>query len=200
MKNMELINMKTTRLFLLICLMQNPIITNANIKCWHNENGVRECGDRIPPKYAQGPSEEFSDSGVLLKRNPKAKELNQIDQDQKKANQKKADRLLLNMFSNVNEINSARDKKINQIDQEIKLIETRLQKLVENQNKIKAVIDNSSPKNKERAKRLNNDMLSTKRQIQQSNQFIEEKKAERTLVLNKYAKDSKRFIELRSEN
>ena len=80
------------------------------------------------------------------------------------------------MFSNANEINSARDKKINQIDQEIKLIETRLEKLVENQNKIKAVIDNSSPKNKERAKRLNNDMLSTKRQIQQSNQFIEEKK------------------------
>ena len=104
------------------------------------------------------------------------------------------------MFSNVNEINSARDKKINQIDQEIKLIETRLQKLVENQNKIKAVIDNSSPKNKERAKRLNNDMLSTKSQIKQSNQFIEEKEAERKLVLDKYANDSKRFIELRSEN
>ena len=39
-------------------------------------------------KYAQGPSEEFSDSGILLKINPKAKELNQIDQDQKKADQK----------------------------------------------------------------------------------------------------------------
>ena len=31
-------------------------------------------------------------------------------------------------------------------------------------------------------------------------QFIEEKEAERKLVLDKYAKDSKRFIELRSEN
>ena len=56
------------------------------------------------------------------------------------------------MFSNANEINSARDKKINQIDQEIKLIETRLQKLVENQNKIKAVIDNSSLKTKNEPK------------------------------------------------
>ena len=104
------------------------------------------------------------------------------------------------MFSNVIEINSARDKKINQIDQEIKLIETRLQKLIENQNKIKAVVENSSPKNKERAERLNNDMLSTKTQIQQSNQFIKEKEAERELILNKYAKDSKRFIELRTKN
>ena len=79
--------------------------------------------------------------------------MNQIDQDQKKADQK-ADRLLLNMFSNVNEINSARDKKINQIDQEIKLIETRLQKLVENQNKIKAVIDNSSPKKQRKSQKI----------------------------------------------
>jgi len=197
---MGLISMKTTRLLLLICLIQNPIFSKATIKCWHNENGIRECGDRIPPKYAQGPSEEFSDSGVLLKRNSKAKELNQIDQDQRKANQKKADKLLLNMFSNVNEINAARDKKINQIDQEIKLIETRLRKLVENQNKIEAVMNNSSAINKERAKRLNNDMLSTKRQILQSNQFIEEKKAERKLILDKYAKDSKRFIKLRSKS
>lgn len=192
--------MKATRLFLLICLIQNPIFTEANIKCWQNAHGIRECSDRIPPEYAQGPSEEFSDSGVLLKKNLKAKEINQIDQDQKKANEKKADSLLLNMFSNVIEINSARDKKINQIDQEIKLIETRLQKLIENQNKIKAVVENSSPKNKERAERLNNDMLSTKTQIQQSNQFIKEKEAERELILNKYAKDSKRFIELRTKN
>ena len=151
---MELINMKATRLVVVLWITMNPIFTKANIKCWHNEEGIRECGDRIPAKYAQGASEEFSDSGVLLKTNPKAKEINQINQDHEKANREKADRLLLNMFSNVNEIDSARDKKINQIDQEIKLIETRLQKLIENQNKIRAVLDSSNAKkNQERVKK-----------------------------------------------
>tara|TARA_A100000164_G_C21896691_1_gene768301 strand:+ start:950 stop:1546 length:597 start_codon:yes stop_codon:yes gene_type:complete len=198
---MELINMKATRLVIVLWVTMNPIFTKANIKCWHNEEGIRECGDRIPAKYAQGASEEFSDSGVLLKTNPKAKEINQINQDHEKANREKADRLLLNMFSNVNEIDSARDKKINQIDQEIKLIETRLQKLIENQNKIRAVLDSSNAKkNQERVKRLNNDVLSTEIQIKQSNQFIKEKKVERKLILHKYAKDSERFIELNTKH
>ncbi|OUU75353.1 MAG: hypothetical protein CBC29_03385 [Methylococcaceae bacterium TMED69] len=198
---MELINMKATRLVIVLWVTMNPIFTKANIKCWHNEEGIRECGDRIPAKYSQGASEEFSDSGVLLKTNPKAKEINQINQDHEKANREKADRLLLNMFSNVNEIDSARDKKINQIDQEIKLIETRLQKLIENQNKIRAVLDSSNAKkNQERVKRLNNDVLSTEIQIKQSNQFIKEKKVERKLILHKYAKDSERFIELNTKH
>ncbi len=198
---MELINMKATRLVIVLWITMNPIFTKANIKCWHNEEGIRECGDRIPAKYAQGASEEFSDSGVLLKTNPKAKEINQINQDHEKANREKADRLLLNMFSNVNEIDSARDKKINQIDQEIKLIETRLQKLIENQNKIRAVLDSSNAKkNQERVKRLNNDVLSTEIQIKQSNQFIKEKEVERKLIMHKYAKDSERFIELNTKH
>ena len=197
---MGLINMKATRLVMVLCITLSPIFIKANIKCWNNDEGIRECGDRIPPKYAQGASEEFSDSGVLLKRNPKAKKINQIDQDQQIADRKKADKLLLKMFSNISEIDSARDKKINQIDQEIKLIETRLEKLVENQSKIKAVLDSSDSKNLERVKRLKSDMLSTKIQIEQSDQFIKEKEAERKLILHKYAKDSERFIELNTEH
>ncbi len=191
--------MKATKLVLALWITVNPIFTKANIKCWHNEDGIRECGDRIPPKYAQGASEEFSDSGILLKKNQRAKELNQINQDQQKANREKADKLLLNMFSNVSEIDSARDKKIDQIDQEIRLIETRLQKLIENQNKIRTVLDSSNSKNQKRIERLNKDILSTEIQIEQSTEFIREKEAERKLILRKYAKDSKRFIELNTE-
>ena len=197
---MELIDMKAKRLVLVLCIAMSPIYLKANIKCWNNEEGIRECGDRIPPKYAQGASEEFSDNGILLKRNPKAKQMNQINQDQQKADRKKADKLLLNMFSNVSEIDSARDKKINQIDQEIKLIETRLEKLIENQSKIKAVLEGSNSKNLERIKILKNDMLSTKIQIEQSNQFIREKETERKLILHKYAEDYERFIKLNTEH
>lgn len=197
---MELIDMKAKRLVLVLCIAMSPIYIKANIKCWNNEEGIRECGDRIPPKYAQGASEEFSDNGILLKRNPKAKQMNQINQDQQKADRKKADKLLLNMFSNVSEIDSARDKKINQIDQEIKLIETRLEKLIENQSKIKAVLEGSNSKNLERIKILKNDMLSTKIQIEQSNQFIREKETERKLILHKYAEDYERFIKLNTEH
>ena len=58
----------------------------------------------------------------------------------------------------------------------------------------------NTKKNQERVKRLNNDVLSTEIQIKQSNQFIREKEAERKLILHKYAKDSKRFIELNTKH
>ena len=38
----------------LICCLANP--AGANIKCWTNEDGVRECGNKIPPEYSQGAS------------------------------------------------------------------------------------------------------------------------------------------------
>ncbi len=187
---------------IIFLFIMSPVSTIANIKCWTNEQDIKECGDRIPAKYAQGASEEFSDSGVLLKKNPKAKEIDQINQDQKKAslqaNREKADQLLLNMFSNVTEIESARDKKIEQINQEIKLIESRVQKLLENQTKIRSVLEKANPNNQGRIKRLENDLLTTENQIEQSNQFIKEKEKHRTTISDKYAKDSKRFIKLKA--
>ena len=200
---MELANLKNLKLVnLIFLLIMNPVYTNAKIKCWTNTQGIKECGNRIPAKYAQGASEEFSDSGVLLKRNPKAKEIEQINLDQKKANlranREKADQLLLNMFSNVAEIELAREKKIEQINQEIKLIESRVQKLLENQTKIQSVLKKSDLKNQVRIKGLESDLITTENQIQQSNQFISEKVRERTLISDKYNRDSERFIELQT--
>ncbi|MEC8147170.1 MAG: hypothetical protein VX086_01275 [Pseudomonadota bacterium] len=202
MKNMELISLYKKNFAIIFLTFIAPIVVQAKIKCWTNKEGIKECGDRIPPQYAQEASEEFSDGGILLKKNPKAKKIDQVNQDNKlanaQANKEKADQLLINMFSNVSEIYSARDKKIEQINQEIRLIETRMQKLIENKLKIESVIEKSNPDGKDRIARLKNDLISTEVQIEKSNQFILEKENELSLVLQKYKKDSERFIELQT--
>lgn len=199
---MELISLYKKNFAIIVLTFIAPIVVQAKIKCWTNKEGIKECGDRIPPQYAQEASEEFSDGGILLKKNPRAKKINQINQDNKLANaqadKEKADQLLINMFSNVTEIYSARDKKIAQINQEIKLIETRMQKLIENKLKIESVIKKSNPDGHDRIARLKNDLNSTEDQIEKSNQFILEKENELSLILQKYRKDSERFIELQS--
>ena len=45
----------------------NSMSVSAGIKCWTNKDGVRECGDRLPPEYAQKGHEQISDSGVKVK-------------------------------------------------------------------------------------------------------------------------------------
>ena len=199
---MELISLYKKNFAIIFLTFIAPIVVQAKIKCWTNKEGIKECGDRIPPQYAQEASEEFSDGGILLKKNPKAKKIDQVNQDNKlanaQANKEKADQLLINMFSNVSEIYSARDKKIEQINQEIRLIETRMQKLIENKLKIESVIEKSNPDGKDRIARLKNDLISTEVQIEKSNQFILEKENELSLVLQKYKRDSERFIELQT--
>ena len=199
---MELISLYKKNFAIIFLTFIAPIVVQAKIKCWTNKEGIKECGDRIPPQYAQEASEEFSDGGILLKKNPKAKKIDQVNQDNKlanaQANKEKADQLLINMFSNVSEIYSARDKKIEQINQEIRLIETRMQKLIENKLKIESVIEKSNPDGKDRIARLKNDLISTEVQIEKINQFILEKENELSLVLQKYKKDSERFIELQT--
>ena len=73
-----------------------------------------------------------------------------------------------------------------------------MQKLLENQTKIQSVLKKSDLKNQVRIKGLESDLITTENQIQQSNQFISEKVRERTLISDKYNRDSERFIELQT--
>ena len=74
----------------------------------------------------------------------------------------------------------------------------RIKLLVDNKLKIESVIEKSNPDGKDRIARLKNDLISTEVQIEKSNQFILEKENELSLVLQKYKKDSERFIELQT--
>ena len=36
-----------------VALLALPPMAGAGIKCWTNNDGVRECGNAVPPEYAQ---------------------------------------------------------------------------------------------------------------------------------------------------
>ena len=55
--------------------------TNAGggIKCWHNQDGVRECGNVVPPEYAQQGSETKDKFGVTIGATGRAKTLEELE-------------------------------------------------------------------------------------------------------------------------
>ena len=56
-----------TYLGLLCILIATPALSDAaRIKCWTNNEGVRECGNAVPPEYAQKGHKEVSKSGSLF--------------------------------------------------------------------------------------------------------------------------------------
>ena len=67
---MKNLNLKIFLLFIAIVLTNNAI---ARIKCWTNNEGNRECGDKIPPEYTQQGYKELDKSGLVREEKEKVK-------------------------------------------------------------------------------------------------------------------------------
>lgn len=45
----------------------------ARIKCWTNNEGVKECGNKIPPEFAQKGHQELGKGGLVREKTERAK-------------------------------------------------------------------------------------------------------------------------------
>ncbi len=107
----------------------------AKIVCWTNSDGVRECGNAVPPEYAQQSTERKSSHGITVERTQRAKtkeelELERAERErlaaedaerrQREAEQAKRDRVLLQTFTTEEDLKLTRDGKVAAIDSRIK--------------------------------------------------------------------------------
>jgi len=181
-----------------ICCLSND--AGANIKCWTNEDGVRECGNKIPPKYSQGASVKISRSGVVIGEEEAAKSLETIRKEKqasiKAEESRKADQALLKTFSSTEDLILARDRKVEQIDKEIILLESRIIKLEENLQKVKHRIDANEKEAIPDNSDLDENAQRILHQIKESQRFIKTKENERDNISLQFAKDIDRFNKL----
>ena len=87
---MKNLNLKIFLLFIAIVLTNNAA---ARIKCWTNNEGNRECGDKIPPEYTQQGYKELDKSGLVREEKEKVKTKAELEEAKKQAeNIKKKER------------------------------------------------------------------------------------------------------------
>lgn len=188
-----------------------PVSSVAGIKCWTNRDGVRECGNMVPPEYAQKETRTVDKHGITTdvnKRAPTRAELAEQER-QKAAEQKrleaekrqeeieakrrekqaKYDRVLLATFLTEEDIIRSRDRKVSSIDASIELTNITKDKL---QKKLE--------KEKQRAAKNNqNDIKSLQKQIDEKKKYVASKQREKKELIAKYAADLERFRELKAE-
>ena len=180
----------------------------ARIKCWTNNEGVRECGDAVPPEYSQKGHEELSKRGMVVEEHERAKTLEELEKEKEMearlaeeermaAEKEKQEQILLRTFANVGEIEVARDEKLEAIETSISLANTRNEKLQKDMDSLleKAAAEETS--GKEPAKHLLEDIATLERQIKNNNKFIKDKRAEQEDIKQAYAVDIDRFKKLK---
>lgn len=195
----------------LLALMIMPPLLAADIKCWTNSDGVRECGNRVPPEYAQGGYSEVSPQGIVVDEQERALTDEEIAERRRQAEQEAArqreledqrrqDRILLYTFSNEADLITARDDKLAAMDAQIRLAESRIDKLEAELEKKTERAASAERSGREPGEELLADIDSLKRQIRSNTGFIENIRAEQARVKAEYDADIERFRNLKGLN
>jgi len=182
----------------------------ARIKCWENSDGVRECGKTIPPEYSQQGHEEISSQGVTVDKTERAQTEEerleeerlaaiQAEEDAIKAEATAQDKILLDTYSNTDDIQMTSDGKIAALDSTINLANKRNEKIQVNLDKDTATAAAAELAGKQPAEDLLKDIESLERQIKNNDKFIAEKRVEQEDIKKEYAEKIVRFNQLKSK-
>jgi len=182
----------------------------ARIKCWKNSDGVRECGKTIPPEYSQQGHEEISSQGVTVEKTERAQTEEErleeermaaikAEEDAIKAKEAAQDKILLDTYSNTDDIQMTSDGKIAALDSTIKLANKRNEKIQANLDKDTATAAAAELAGKQPSENLLKDIDSLERQIKNNNKFIAEKRIEQEDIKKEYAAKIERFNQLKGK-
>ena len=198
-------------LTLLLCISITPISAAALYK-WVDENGAVHYSSQLPPKQSKQGHQQLNSQGVVVSTREAAKTEGELEQQAKAAEEAREaarlkeiqdakDRVLLLTFSTEEEIELARDNRIEVLDSVIRLIngsiETTEQKLEE---MLQNADENYLSKGKEVPGGLAQKIEFFQGRIASRTAQLEAKSLEKEKIRQKYEADLERFRLLQAEN
>jgi len=181
----------------------------AGIKCWTNDEGVRECGDRVPPEYAQQGHEVLNETGVTVKEQERAKTEAEIEaekrrreleaeRERRERERAARDRVLLATFATEDDLLLARDSRIGAIDARIAQIREILANLEDSRERLRAKAAGEERSGRSLSEKLQQDLADLREDVQHHRDAIAKLEAEKEEIRARFAKDLARYRELKN--
>ncbi len=185
---------------------------SAGFKCWRNADGVRECGNSVPPEYAQQGHKQMSSQGVTVSETTRAKTREELDaerlatetaererQEAERLARVRAahDRVLLGTFTSEKDLLLARDGKLEAIDSRIRhqgQVVARLEETLVDMQGEAARLERAGRKIPED---LLESISSLESRIDANRSLIERRHAEKQEVAARFDADLVRYRELK---
>jgi hypothetical protein len=192
----------------MLVLGSTHLTAQSTIKCWTNHEGVRECGNRVPPEFAQKGHQELNQAGMIINEQSRALTTDELaaralemeklaEQERIRENKAREDQVLLATFSTIDEIELVRDERLQVIQARITLAEKQIETIKTNldqhiQTAAMAERNGQTPEDV-----LLNDIKSLERQIELKFDYIAQRSLEIDNTNAEYAAKIDRFKELR---
>jgi len=187
-----------------------PATQAGKLYKWVDENGQIRYGDRIPPQYARKSNETLNQQGITVDRKEAAKTPEQIAAAQRLEEAREAaervqqekdrkDRILLDTFTNEDEMVLTRDGKIEAIEAIIRVTNGRTEKLKLRLSELKTRAANIERSGKPVSDKLNAEISETRQQIAQNFTYVKSRNSDQQLIREQFEVDIARFRELQAE-
>ncbi len=198
----------------LACALALPGGAAAGIKCWTNSEGVRECGNTVPPEYAQGEHTEQSKGGLVVKKQTRSRTQEEVAAERerqaaaaeakaaaaaKAAKRAQTDRVLLDTFSSEDDLVLARDGQLTNVEAQIKVTESHVTKLNKQLDQMIGQAADIEKRGRKVPENLTKNIESVRVQIDDQHEFIADKRKEQDAIRAKFDADIARFRELRAQ-
>lgn len=188
-----------------------PAASATSIKCWTNDDGVRECGNVIPPKYSQKAHEELNNQGVTVATRRRAKTPEELAEQARAERERKAqeqtraerereqaarDRVLLDTFTSEDELVLAHRSRLAAIDTRVENTRKILDALREDLSKLREEAARQERSGDAVSAKLGEQIQGTERQISDNLSFISERRQEKAELNERFEEDLARYREL----
>lgn len=176
----------------------------ARMYKWTDAQGNVHYGDRIPPEYAEQEQRRLNEQGVTVEVRERAKTPEELaeerrlaeikaEEEERRRRQQIQDRILLDTFSNEDEIILTRDGKLNAIDAIVRVTEGRIESLRSRLAELTTRAANLERGGKVVPDNLHQDIHSARQQIENNQAYIAQKEREQQDIREQYEADIQRF-------
>jgi hypothetical protein len=177
---------------------------------WTDENGVVHYGDHVPPQYAKGEREELNDQGVTVNKFEAQKTPEQIRAEKEKAAQEKQqkeeaerrarqDRLLLDTYSSVHDLEMARDSRISAIESQIRVTSSNISNLQQSIADLEDRTESFKKGGRPVPQDLQDQLDEARKNLLDNQQFLISRQQEVDRLRQKFSDDIKRFRQLQTQ-
>ena len=191
-----------------LCLPSAPSHAGKLYK-WVDETGQIRYGDRIPPQYAKKKNQTLSGQGIVVETKAAEKPPEQIAEEKRQAALEaereririevaRKDSILLDTFTNEDEMVMTRDGKIEAIEAVIRITNDRTEKGKQRLAVMKLRAANMERSGEAVPKQLLREITETRNQIQSKTTYVANRIVEQQRIRDKFEADIKRFRELKA--
>ena len=189
-----------------------PLPAAAGIKCWTNNEGIRECGDAVPPEFAQKGHSEVTEMGVTVSKTERAlskEELRTRRTEEARAAairaeeaarisaRKSKDRVLLSTFTTEKELAIAHEGQVAAIDIRIGHTEKILKQLDASLIQLRAQAAKLERSGKAITPEIKNRIARVEQQLKDRYSFIENRRLQKAALAAQFTEDLDRYRKLK---